>query len=274
MYSRDIMEGLKFLHTASPRAIVHRDIKPANVLLTLDGRCKLADFGCIAILESPQSDFIAGTRLYAPPEMIDGEGPITPAFDVWSLAVTIHRMLTNEHPWPAKYVANPRQLIEYHREIVKHGLPELDHPLLASGAGHQAADLIASVLVAAEERPSIEELEAHPFFKREYEGPIDDGTPEEAARCAALDKLTLIRQGRAVSVTVHPDQGDESASLFEGTPSWKRRARLRPEDRPSIEDIDTAYTYETCRSYTAHTTDNASHTIEMPRTMLARIGSC
>ena len=35
--------GLAYLHPS----VVHRDLKPQNVLLDLDGRAKIADFGAI-----------------------------------------------------------------------------------------------------------------------------------------------------------------------------------------------------------------------------------
>lgn len=239
MYARDIMEGLKFLHT-SEVPVIHRDIKPANILLSLEGRCKLADFGCIEIIDRGEhSRFIAGTRLYAPPEMIDTNKPATPTFDVWSLAVTLHKMLTNVHLWPPQYVARPRQLIEFQRKVLADpSLLSLDNALL----GEQEADLISSMLVAADHRPTIADLEKHPFFQQEWTDPSEEieRASESEKRKAALDKLTQIRNGRAVSVTVKPGArtgSSASASLFDINVSTRRRGRLRPEDRPRLEDI-------------------------------------
>jgi serine/threonine protein kinase len=41
-YFRDMLKGLEYLHSVG---VVHRDIKPQNMLLTKEGRVKMADFG-------------------------------------------------------------------------------------------------------------------------------------------------------------------------------------------------------------------------------------
>lgn len=40
----DVANGCHYLHRQKPM-IVHRDLKSQNILLTRDGRCKIADFG-------------------------------------------------------------------------------------------------------------------------------------------------------------------------------------------------------------------------------------
>jgi len=98
----DIADALHFAHE---KGIVHRDVKPANVLMTSDGRVKVADFGLAYLIDreggTTRTGFLVGSPNYMSPEQATGQ-KIDRRSDVYSLGVVLFRMLTGRVPFVAE----------------------------------------------------------------------------------------------------------------------------------------------------------------------------
>jgi len=79
--SLQIGQGMAFLHAQAP-PIVHRDLKPANILFA-GGVAKLADFGASRVADATWMSAMAGTPLFAAPELLTFQC-YTALVDVWS----------------------------------------------------------------------------------------------------------------------------------------------------------------------------------------------
>ncbi|MFI6588133.1 serine/threonine-protein kinase [Embleya sp. NPDC050493] len=120
-------------HTAG---IVHRDLKPANLMLTVEDRVKILDFGIARFVESTnRSSKVMGTLAYMPPERFD-EQPGDARSDLYSLGCVLHELLTGNVPFNA---TGPVSMMNAHLRRTptrpgehRHGVPaELDDLVLA-----------------------------------------------------------------------------------------------------------------------------------------------
>ena len=94
------------LHLAHSRGVVHRDIKPENILVTSEGRAKIADFG-IARLDHGHltvSGQILGSPAYMSPEQLEGKA-LDARSDLFSLGVVLYTMLTGHRPFQGNSTA-------------------------------------------------------------------------------------------------------------------------------------------------------------------------
>jgi len=93
------------LEYAQRQGVIHRDIKPANILMWSESDIKIADFGA-ALIESHQiSQQLTqvtgvGSPAYMSPEQIQ-ERPLTHQTDIYSLGVTLYKLLTGRLPFQA-----------------------------------------------------------------------------------------------------------------------------------------------------------------------------
>ncbi len=97
------------LAAAHVAGVVHRDIKPGNLLLTREGRVKVADFGVAkAIGESTEltrTGMMVGSPAYMAPEQVKGI-PLDGRSDLFSLGVVLYEMLLRRKPFPADTVTS------------------------------------------------------------------------------------------------------------------------------------------------------------------------
>ncbi|MCC6491633.1 MAG: serine/threonine protein kinase [Pirellulales bacterium] len=104
-----VCRALKHAHD---HGIVHRDIKPANLLLTADGRVKIADFGIARLFGATQlttAGGVLGTADYMSPEQADGRA-VTDKCDQYSLGCVMYALLAGRPPFRARSMPEMLQL--------------------------------------------------------------------------------------------------------------------------------------------------------------------
>jgi tetratricopeptide (TPR) repeat protein len=101
---RDVASSLAILHS---RGLLHRDVSPRNVRRTRDGRAKLIDFG--AMRSTGISVEVAGTPPFIAPEVLQIQ-PLDSRADLFSLGALAYFLVSGRHAYPARSVAELRDL--------------------------------------------------------------------------------------------------------------------------------------------------------------------
>src|SRR5688572_23249870 len=115
-----LIQSCGALEEAHRAGIIHRDLKPENIFLSQQGGirdfAKVLDFGLAKVTEREmrpgsviltQEGMVFGTPELMRPEQAQGK-TLTPASDIYSLAVILYEVLTGKLPFDAK---NPMEYI-------------------------------------------------------------------------------------------------------------------------------------------------------------------
>ena len=112
---RELAEALDCAHSAG---VIHRDLKPSNILLTEDGRAKIADFGVakLNLSELTSCGQILGTPAFMSPEQLNGD-PVDGRSDLFSLGVIFYTLLTGHRPFQGNSVFTVSFKVVHHEPI-------------------------------------------------------------------------------------------------------------------------------------------------------------
>lgn len=113
-----VLEALHYAHTfrmsdGAAACVLHRDISPGNILLDLEGRVRLLDFGIARMAHGDvgeyktQTGVLKGKMGFLAPELF-GMAPATTSSDLYACGVVLYQMLAGEHPFAS---ADQRQLM-------------------------------------------------------------------------------------------------------------------------------------------------------------------
>ncbi|KAF2756601.1 hypothetical protein EJ05DRAFT_532504 [Pseudovirgaria hyperparasitica] len=154
--------AIKYLHH---RNIIHRDLKTGNLFLDANMNVKVGDFGLAAVLMS-SSDMgarrttMCGTPNYLAPEILEkgGKGH-NEKVDLWAIGIIAYTLAVGRAPFHAQ----KREEIYKKLQSRDYTWPELSKS--QNDISMELRELVSSLLVHEDERPSPDVIVSHDFFK-------------------------------------------------------------------------------------------------------------
>uniref|UniRef100_A0A8C2BFV1 Uncharacterized protein n=1 Tax=Cyprinus carpio TaxID=7962 RepID=A0A8C2BFV1_CYPCA len=183
---KEVLCSLQVLHDQKTK-VLHRDIKPQNVLIDINGKARLADFGISRRLKQSETTLrtsIAGTRCWKAKETIDEEANTgyKRSSDIQVAGMSLYYILSGgQHPF------GKGPFCEVNILQGRYSLEQLDDDV--------AKDLIEWMINEdPNKRPTVEQTLAHPFFwtnERRVEYLKKMGNQNETENCRNVDEELL-----------------------------------------------------------------------------------
>ncbi|HEY4996728.1 MAG TPA: serine/threonine-protein kinase [Solirubrobacteraceae bacterium] len=206
---RWLAEAASALDYAHGRGVVHRDVKPGNLLLSLDRRLHVGDFGIARVATEDAltgTGQLLGTAAYLSPEQALG-APASDASDRYALAVAAFELLVGQRPFTAEHFAvQALQHIEDDRPRASSrnpSLPRAVDAVLARGMAKRPEDRWSTAGTFVD---ALDAAFSQPSRPRTLAVVAPPRRPRRTAALAAL--AALAAAGVAVAIVVAmPHQG-------------------------------------------------------------------
>ncbi|GAB4347204.1 MAG: hypothetical protein Kow0099_29080 [Candidatus Abyssubacteria bacterium] len=224
-YISEVCEALKFAHSEH---VIHRDIKPSNIIVTADGKVKLADFGVAFVKKTPGDNGegrFGGTPTYMSPEQIFGR-PLDGRSDIYSLGVTMYQMLAGVPPFRGEEVS-----LQHIHAIPKHidGVSAWINSIVMKclrkepdGRWRSAAEL-KDVLTGKIEADVPMQGKYQPWWVARSEAEANPAIPQTVS---AQDEPAIVMQPQQEHVAVHKTPRHSSSSVHRRIEKVGRHAGL------------------------------------------------
>ncbi|CAI0426034.1 unnamed protein product [Linum tenue] len=189
--AEDAAKGLDYLHTGCNPSIIHRDVKTTNILLDINMRAKVSDFGLSRQAEEDLthvSSVARGTVGYLDPEYYANQ-QLTEKSDVYSFGVVLLELISGKKPVSAEDFGSELNIVHWARALIRKGdVMSIMDPFLIGNAKIESVWRVAEVAIQCVElrsvsRPKMQEI----IMAIQEAGKIEKGVDESQKLMQSVD---------------------------------------------------------------------------------------
>ncbi|KZV31453.1 putative LRR receptor-like serine/threonine-protein kinase [Dorcoceras hygrometricum] len=212
--AEDAAKGLEYLHTGCNPSIIHRDVKTSNILLDMNMRAKVSDFGLSRQAEeelSHVSSVARGTVGYIDPEYYANQ-QLTEKSDVYSYGVVLLELISGRKPVSMEEYGCDWNIVHWARSLICKGdVLSIIDPRLAGNVKIESVWRIAEIAIQCVEqhgysRPRMQEIivAIQDAVKIESGADLSESSKAQSSRKTLLTSFLDIQSPNLSSGTLAP----------------------------------------------------------------------